>query len=121
TPIPLAAGQTVTVSADFQFMGLDNFLASPGAGIHGPSIGLGASHSELYQNVFSILFGHFDWAESEYTLQVNPGGVAAHFPASMLGLNGRATLSDRLRFTLELTKGENPIDWQYHVVLFNVT
>lgn len=121
TPIPLAAGQTVAVSADFEFMGLDESAAGAEAIIHGPSIGLGTSSSRLFQNVFNILFGHFDWAQEDYTLQVMPGEKAAHFSASTLGLSGGGTPSDRLRFTLELAKGENPSDWQYHVILFNVT
>lgn len=121
TPIPLAAGQTVAISADFQFAGLNKNAAGAEGGIHGPNIGLGASSTELFQNVFGILFGHFAWAEDDYTLQVNPGGKAVHFSAVELGLDGRKELSDRLRFTLEITKGDNSSDWRYQVVLFNVT
>ncbi len=121
TPIPLAAGQTITITTEFQFAGLDPDMTLGENGIQGPGLGLGASSSALFQGVFTILLGRFSWSNGEYALQVNPGGNTAHFSAGDLGIEGQGKLSDRLRLVLELTKGGSAQEWSYQASLYNVT
>ncbi len=121
TPIPLAPGQTAIISADFEFASPDVSLPAPEAGIHVPSISLGSSPDTLFQGTISLLLGHFSWSGNELSLQANPGGQAVHFSAGDLGIEGSGKPSDRLRLTIELTKGKNASEWSYQVTLLNVT
>lgn len=121
TPISLAPGQSATISADFEFASPDLSAPAGDAGIHVPSISLGASPNALFQGVISLLLGHFSWSTSELSLQANPGGQAVHFSAGDLGIEGTGKLSDRLRLTIELTKGASASEWSYQVTLLNVT
>ena len=121
TPIPLAAGQTATISADFVFASPDLSATAPEAGIHVPSLSLGSSPDALFQGVISLLLGHFSWSTSEFSLQANPGGQAVHFNAGDLGIEGPGKSSDRLRLTIELTKGASASEWSYQVPLLDVT
>lgn len=120
-PIPLAPGETVAISVEFQFAGLDWETAGGTASIHGPGIALGASPEKLHQTVFGVLFGHFPWADSEYVLQVNPGGKFASLSGGELGLEQAGKPGDRLRYTLELTKGNSANEWRFVLTLHNVT
>lgn len=121
TPIPLTPGKTATISADFVFASPDLSTPAPEAGIHVPSISLGSSPDALFQGVISLLLGHFSWSNSELSLQANPGGQAVSLSAGDLGIEGAGKLSDRLRLTIELTKGSSASEWSYQVTLLNVT
>lgn len=115
-PIPLAPGETVAITIEFQFSGLDlEDSERAEKGIHGPGVSFGSTPGVLFPTDMSISLGHFGWAQSDYTVRVNPGGLPANFSSGELG-----SPEDRLRYVIELTKGTTASEWMYAVTLTNL-
>jgi len=121
SPIAIAMDQTVTISVDFECSGVSLEDDIPEGGIHLPNIAIGTSNQAFYQGALSVLFGHFSWANGDYTLQFNPGNQFSTFNAGDIGVDGPDDPSDRLRFILRITKNAEPQGWDCEVTLLNVT
>lgn len=115
-PFPLTSGKTLSVSLLFQFEGVD---VESQENILLPGIYLGTS-PKFFQFAGGITLGHFPWAQSDYVLQVHEMSKGlAKFMASDLGIVEAGKLSQKLRLTLQLSKGASPDDWSYDVSLDN--
>jgi hypothetical protein len=113
-----ASGATYTVEALFSFEGNDISSQTVIKGLFSVDFPDGIAGIHL---IFRRLTGgDFDIGFFENSGTVNTSGNGAGVSPAMLGLDPAGSISDRLRLSLTITRGDDEADWTYRGRLENV-